>query len=159
MPNLKCAVIVTVAAAVATACVAPPKVDLEAEAKAVRERSRQWEAAVDAKDLDAIMGFYTADAVEMPANGAAAVGHDAIRSWFESWLMEPGVSDTFSGEMVEVAASGDMAYERGTYRFAMDTPRGRIEDVGKYLTLWKKIDGQWLVAVDIANSDLPAPGS
>ena len=36
-----------------------------------------------------------------------------------------------------------------------DSPRGATEDVGKYLTVWKKVDGKWQVAVDAANSDRP----
>lgn len=29
--------------------------------------------------------------------------------------------------------------------------------MGKYVTVWKKIDDTWYAAVDIANSDLPLP--
>jgi uncharacterized protein (TIGR02246 family) len=155
----KCAIAAGVAGTLAIACGSPATVDLEAEAQAVRERSRQWAAAVAAKDMNAIMDVYAPDAVQMVTNAPSAAGHAAIRSWFESWLMEPGVSNAFSGEKVEVASSGDMAYERGTYRFTMDTAQGPVEDVGKYLTLWKKVDGRWVAAIDIANSDLPAPRS
>ena len=62
---------------------------------------------------------------------------------------------TFETADVQVAASGDMAVERGTYRFTQDSPRGVTEDVGKYVTVWKKVDGTWQVAMDAANSDRP----
>jgi len=39
----------------------------------------------------------------------------------------------------------------------MKTPRGRIEDKGTYVMIWKKIDGEWKVIVDISNSGKPIP--
>jgi ketosteroid isomerase-like protein len=103
------------------------------------------------------MAFYADDAVQMPAHGPMLEGRDAIRAWILSWLAEPGVSNAFAAETVEVAACGDMAYERGTYRSSRETPEGSTHDVGTYLTVWKKIEGMWYATVDIANSDLPLP--
>ncbi len=147
-----------------TACLAligrtrTPRVDTRAEANAIRELDRRWQAAVAARDIEATLSFYAPDAVEMPANTPTIVGQEAIRKWFESWLLDPNVSNTFSPEVIEVAASGDLAYDRGTYQFAMDTPEGRVEDVGKYVLIWKKIDGEWKAIADISNSDKPLPG-
>ena len=132
-------------------------VDVEAESAAIRELGRQWRDAVTANDLDAILGFYAETALEMPANIPIAVGHQAIRVWYESWLTTE-VVNIWTTEVIEVAASGDLAYERGTYDFSMDTPDGPIEDVGKYVLIWKKIGGQWKAIIDISNSDLPLPG-
>lgn len=139
-------------------CTRTPRVDTRAEADAIRELDRQWQAALDAKDVEACLSFYAPDAVEMPANASAIVGREAIREWFESWLPDPNVSNSFAPEVIEVAASGDLAYERGTYHFVMDTPEGRVEDTGKYLMIWKKIDREWKAIADIGNSDLPLPG-
>ena len=132
-------------------------VDIEAETAAIREMGRQWRDALVANDFDAILGFYAETAMEMPANTPIALGHQAIRAWYESWLTA-GVVNIWTTEVIEVAASGDLAYERGTYDFSMDTPDGSIEDVGKYVLIWKKIAGQWKAIVDISNSDLPLTG-
>jgi ketosteroid isomerase-like protein len=45
------------------------------------------------------------------------------------------------------AASGDMAYEYGVNRFVFETPDGPVEDYGKYLVVWTKIEGEWFIAV------------
>ena len=77
----------------------------------------------------------------MPANSPIIVGRKAIHQWYSEWLLDPNVSNTFTAEVIEVAASGDLAYERGIYHVVMDSPEGRIEDVGKYVLIWKKIGG------------------
>lgn len=138
-------------------CADAPRVDTLAEADLIRELDVQWQAAVDAKDIEACLGFYAPDAMQMPANSPAFVGTEAIRNWYESWLLEPGVSNSFEPEVIEVAASGDLAYDRGTYRFVVEAPEGRVEDVGKYVVIWKKINGEWKVMADIGNSDAPLP--
>ena len=130
-------------------------VDLSTEEEEIRRLDRQWQAAVDARDVAAAAAFFAPDAVLMPANGPMIVGREGIEAWFSEWLLVPEISNTFEPDMIEVAASGDLAYDRGIYRFVMDTPEGRTEDVGKYVVVWKKIDGEWRAALDIGNSDLP----
>jgi uncharacterized protein (TIGR02246 family) len=133
----------------------PAPVDLAAEERAIREAGKAWLAAEIAKDIPVIVSFYAEDAIEMASNTPIIQGKDAIRQWYEAWLTPAGVGMTFATTEVDVAASGDMAVERGSYRFTQDSPRGRTEDVGKYVTVWKKVDGKWRVAIDAANSDRP----
>jgi uncharacterized protein (TIGR02246 family) len=148
--------IIAVAAVIASVgCGRGSSVDVQAEEEAIRRLDRQWQAAVDARDVAAAAAFFAPDAVLMPANGPMIVGREGIEAWFSEWLVVPEISNTFEPDMIEVAASGDLAYDRGTYRFVLDTPEGRTEDVGKYVVVWKKIDGEWRAALDIGNSDLP----
>ena len=132
-----------------------PVIDLAAEEAAIRQAGKDWLAAEIAKDVPRIVSFYAEDAIEMASNTPMIEGRDAIRQWYEAWLTPAGVGMTFEAADIEVAASGDMAVERGTYRFTQDSPRGGTEDVGKYVTIWKKVDGKWQVAIDAANSDRP----
>lgn len=134
---------------------AAPSVDLVAEERAIREAGKAWLAAEIAKDIPTIVSFYAEDAIEMASNTPMIQGKDAIRQWYEAWLTPAGVGMTFETADIALASSGDMAVERGTYRFTQDSPRGRTEDVGKYVTVWKKVDGKWQVAIDTANSDRP----
>ncbi len=153
----KTLVLLLALSAVVAGCSQTEVVDVEAESAAIRELGRQWRDAVTANDFDAILSFYAETAMEMPANSPIAYGHQAIRAWYESWLTAE-VINIWTTEVIEVAASGDLAYERGTYNFSMDTPDGPIKDVGKYVLIWKKIDGKWKAVADISNSDLPLPG-
>ena len=128
----------------------------DADAEAIRGLSRQWAEADSMRDVARAVMFYASDAVEMASNTPIVRGREAIQRWYESWLLDPKNRIEFATETVEVAEAGDLAYERGTYRFITKTPSGEDEDVGKYLTVWKKIDGQWKVLADMANSDRPA---
>ena len=89
-------------------CAHAPGVDTRAEADAIRELGRRWEAAVTARDIETALNFYAPQALEMQPNAPVAVGREAIWKWYKSWLT-PGVSNTWSTEVVEVAASGDLA--------------------------------------------------
>jgi uncharacterized protein (TIGR02246 family) len=140
------------------ACGGGSTVDPQAEAEAISALDRRWQAAVDARDIKAAAAFFAPNGIVMPANGPMIVGREGIEMWFSEWLVLPEVSNTFAPDVIEVAVSGDLAYDYGTYRVVIDTPEGRVEDVGKYVVVWKKIDGQWRAALDISNSDLPVAG-
>ena len=130
-----------------------------AEADLIRELDRRWQTAIAAKDVSTIIDLYAPQAIQMPAHAPRVVGRDAIKEWMKSWLLTPGSSSSFEVEEIEVAESGDIAYDRGSYKFVTERPQGRTEDVGKYLTIWKKVGGSWRVYIDTDNSDRPCPGS
>jgi uncharacterized protein (TIGR02246 family) len=140
---------------VSVGCSRQSSVDLSAESNAIRQLDREWVDAIADKDVEALVAFYAPDGVLMNANAPAVVGRDAIREWFEAALQSPNLTYNFTPEVIEVAASGDLAYDRGTYRLAMDSPQGHVEDKGKYVAVWKKIGNDWKVVVDIMNSDIP----
>ena len=52
-----------------------------------------------------------------------------------------------------------MAWEYGINRLVFTGPDGDIVDLGKYLATWRKVDGEWYVAVVSFSSDAlpPAP--
>jgi len=131
------------------------EVDTRAEAEKISELSDAWQKAVATRNIDACTTFYAPDAVEMLANAPIVEGSEAIYEWFADWIFDTTVTNTFQSDVIEVASSGDLAYERGTWHFVMDTEEGPIEDYGKYVVVWKKIDGDWKVIIDISNSDLP----
>lgn len=56
---------------------------------------------------------------------------------------------------VEVARSGDLAWEHGIYEFATSDKTGKTAtENGTYVTVWKKQrDGAWKVVGDIHNTN------
>ena len=158
MRRLRIVVLVLVAAvAGVVGCTRGPSVDLTAEAEKIRARSRQWLVADSTRDVEGAVAMYAQDAIELAANTPAVFGRGAIRTWYESWLPDTTTSLTFATATVDVSSSGDLAYERGIYRFVTNGPKGRSEDEGKYVTIWRKTAGTWEVVLDMANSDLPVP--
>ena len=135
-----------------------PQVDIAAETEAVRARSEGVVTAEAAFDVPAALTFWAEDAISQGAGmpqiqGKAAIG-DLYRQYFESGLLKE-----FSGTTshLEVSAAGDLAYEYGVNRFVLAGPEGDLLDMGKYLAVWKKIDGEWFVAALAFTSDAPAP--
>ena len=135
-----------------------PDVSTLSEAKAVQDLSQRWLKAEIAKDIPTIMTFYAEDAMEMASNTPVIIGKEPIQKWYEGWLKPEGVSMTFATEEVRVATSLDLAVERGTYHFVQKNASGQVDDTGKYVTVWKKVKGEWKVSIDTATSDLPCQG-
>jgi uncharacterized protein (TIGR02246 family) len=121
----------------------------QAEARRLRERSAAVVAAEARKNIDSVLTYYAADAVIQPPGAPAAKGHDAIRQLYADFYRAvPFTSFTASITTLEVGAGGDLAYETGVNRFGFDSAGRSTEDIGKYLTVWRKLDGEWrIVAV------------
>lgn len=141
---------------VLTACA--PRVDLEAAEAEFRARA---EAVVEAErrmDPDAASAFYMEDAIVLPAGAPLIRGREGVRAMYQE-VMGSGMVKSFDATTthLEVAPSGDIGYEYGVNRMTITTPDGDMLDVGKYLAIWKKVDGQWYAAVLAFNSDAAAP--
>ena len=122
----------------------------------IRQLDRDWVAKVAAKDLAGVVAFYAKDGVLMAPGGPPAEGIAAITEGWRGILGLPNGSLTFAPTRVTVAKSADLAYETGTYSLAFDGTKGRVQDQGKYVVVWKKEGGQWKAAADIFNTNLPA---
>ena len=92
----------------------------------------------------------------MPPQAPLGKGRAAIQQTRASMMQLPGFDLTFVPEQIIVSSSGDMALDRGTYKFAVASKGGAKTDAGKYVVVWRKVGGEWKAAADIFNSDLPA---
>jgi ketosteroid isomerase-like protein len=132
------------------------EVDVYAEAEKLLEIDREFAASsLEVGAADAFRQYMAEDAVQMPNGSYPVFGRDAIYEWMR------GDDDvyTLSWQPIDaaVAASGDMGWTLGDWKFTGKNIDG--EDVtvyGKYVNVWKKVDGQWKVMIDIGNTS-PAP--
>ena len=82
----------------------------------------------------------------------------AIGNLYHEFFTTMGVKELVgTPSRVEMARSADLAYETGVNRIVVRTPNGDMLDMGKYLIVWKKINGQWYVAALSFTSDAAAP--
>jgi uncharacterized protein (TIGR02246 family) len=127
---------------------------IEAEVD-IRAATVAWSKASQARDVEKAVSFYADDAIELVNKAPAAVGKENIRKVWREMLAEPGPGLTFSTTEVEVAHSGEMAWEHGIYDLATSDKTGKVADEkGKYVVVWKKqFDGSWKVVADIDNTD------
>jgi len=142
-------------------CNTAPKVDILAETDAIRILEDQWTAALQSSDAEKIISFYAADAVSMSSNKPIITGLEAIANKIRSDLADTTFNfNTYKGtvDAVEISTAGDLAYARGHDEISMKTKDGIVKEEGKWVDIWKKIDGQWKVVVSIGSSNQPAAG-
>jgi ketosteroid isomerase-like protein len=133
---------------------APPDTRAADEA-AVRAASAEWAKVAAAKDLDKTLSYYAEDASMFPPNAAVVTGSEARRKAWTQLFSPAELAFSNKATKVEVAKSGDLAYEIGTFEEAFKDASGKpVNVVGKYVVVWKKQgDGQWKAIVDIFNTD------
>jgi uncharacterized protein (TIGR02246 family) len=129
------------------------KVDLNAEEQAIRAISMKWLESEKNNDAAASAALFADDGISYSANVEPAVGPAAIEeSFVKSREKNPGLVVDWTTDRVEVAASGDLAVEYGSYKMSLPGPEGLKEDYGKYITVYRKMNGTWKVAADIGVS-------
>lgn len=128
-----------------------PATNVEDVKKQIEEADARQVKAFETKDLAEMTANYAPDAVVLPQNGPMVTGKENIEAMFKE--MSEMMGD-FTFSMTSFDASGDLAYEIGTYSGTF----GGISDNGKYLTVWKKqANGKWMIVADIFNTDLAPP--
>lgn len=145
-----------VLAAAACAPQTPPPPDLAAEEQAVRAVSMQWLEYEKAKDIAAIIGLFTDDGVVIGENlepVPAHAGYEAQRTSY--WAANPSLVVSWATDRVQVATSADLAVEWGSWSETGRGPDGTGEDHGRYVTVYRKVNGVWKVASDIGLSTKP----
>jgi len=144
-----------------SACTTTPKVDIQAEKDLIQNYEDQWTVALQSGDAEKIVGFYATEAVSMRSNQPVYIGLNAIRNGIESMLADTTlIFNTYTGKVdaIEISVSGDMAYSYGHDEIMVKTKDGLVKDEGKWVDIWKKIDGQWKVTVSCGNSNKPLAG-
>ena len=142
-------------------CTSTPTVDPVAEAEAIRNIENQWTVALQNKDTDKIMSIYSPEGVVMKPNNAIYVGLQSIRKQVESDFADTTMlwnTTSSTIDIIEVSASGDIAYARGINRGKMKTLTGIVEISDKWIDIYKKVDGEWKCSVGIWNSNNPLEG-
>src|SRR5262245_14814842 len=141
-----------VAAILLGSCAAAPQkptVDVAAVKAALAEINQKYTAAVAAHDANALMPLYADDARMLPANAPRTDGHDGIRKTWERFVATPRLELTFNSSDITVTEAGEMAYDVGAYKLKFTDPKGKpVEDVGKYVTIFKKVGDEWKISVE-----------
>jgi len=137
---------------------AEPPDNRAAEEAAIRASIEAWSASAQAKDAAKFASFYTADGILMLERMPNLEGPAAIEEAHAAMMQDPNFDLSFAADHVEVARSGDLAYETGAYTMTMSDPEGKpATQTGHYTVVWKKdAAGTWKVAVDVPVSDPPA---
>jgi ketosteroid isomerase-like protein len=99
----------------------------------------------------AFLAFAAADATMFRDGVGPIRGHAAIGKAFRE---SGGAVLEWAPEGGEVAASGDLSYTWGYFHWT--TGDGK-QGTGNYVSIWRKIDGQWKWIVDLGVDAPPKP--
>jgi uncharacterized protein (TIGR02246 family) len=135
--------------------VEPPDTRAADEA-AIRAATKEWSSGATAKDAEKFASFYAEDATLMLGNVPDLKGATAIRETAGGMMQDANFALSFETTAVQVARSGDMAYELGTYSVTTTNPKTKkpATEKGNYVVVWKKqADGKWKAIVDAPVSD------
>ena len=130
--------------------------DTAAVSSMMRKDTAAWVDAYNAGDADKIVAMYADDAVVMPPEAPAMVGHEAVKQYLTTDMAaSKAAGATFALDTDTVGVSGDLGWHSGT--FHVNGSSGASVATGKYLEVWHQDPkGNWLMIRDIWNTDAPA---
>jgi uncharacterized protein (TIGR02246 family) len=126
------------------------------EMRAVIEAANDvFMATFNRGDAAGLAALYTEDGQLMPPNAGFMTDREAVQGFWQA-VMDRGVKKAaiITGE---VEGHGDTAIE--VSRFQLFGEGEQELDQGKFIVIWKQVDGQWRLHRDIFNSSNPPPGS
>ena len=135
--------------------------DTTAEADAIRAGTAAWETAYAAGDAALLAGAYAEDGVLFPPDAPPVSGRAAIGEFLRNdsaKTRSAGLKFDISEDST-VEVSGKLAYEAGTFK-VLDSS-GTTVATGKFIGVFNKVEGKWLLVRDTWNMDAaptpPAP--
>jgi uncharacterized protein (TIGR02246 family) len=121
------------------------------------DRTKQFVAAVKAKDAAKVAACYTEDAVWMQPNGPRVNGQKEIQDHARRLFQDSPSADL---ELRPLASqvSGDLGFIQGEFVTSGKGPNGQfVREKGNYVWILKNVAGEWKIAHDIFNSSEPPP--
>lgn len=118
----------------------------------LEERQAGFLSALGAGDLDGTVAYFAEDAVLHIANMPPHRGRAAIRGLYENVFRFSTASEHLP-ESLTIASGGDMAYGFGSVNTVFAREGGPVAYAGKYLLVWERLDGEWLIAAYSISND------
>lgn len=128
-----------------------PKQDMAQVRSEIAAIEKQWAAAENAKDVNALMALYADDAVTMPDGAASISGKAAIQKYHEANYAKPAKHASIDFETVDVYGQGDVVTEVGKTMYK--DAAGKTIGSGKYVAIYEKRDGKYVCIREIYNKD------
>lgn len=156
MINFRNLVVLAASLAALAACAKTAPPDTTADEAAVRPVNIAWFKAYNAGDGAAVAALYAEDAVLNAPGVPAARGNASIREFYlkdAAAFAAAGLTNV-DGPTSDIGVSGDLAWQWGTYK--VTDKSGTTLEAGKYLTVFQRKDGKWMIIRDTWNSDAAA---
>lgn len=110
-----------------------------------------WAAALNKKDMAALMSLYADDAISMQNDGPVLKGKAAIQSQQDKDFAAPPKYASISFQTQDVYGTAEEVTEVGTSE--EKDVAGKVIGTGKYMAIFQKRDGNYLCIREIYNRD------
>jgi uncharacterized protein (TIGR02246 family) len=120
---------------------------------AIEAANAQFSAAAAQGDGSGLAALYAADGQVLPAGSEVIRGRDAIRKFWQGAL-DSGIAG-IGLKTLEVFAHGSTATEVGQYE--LRDKAGKVLDHGKYIVVWRREGGKWMLLRDMFSTNVPTP--
>lgn len=110
-----------------------------------------WVQRFAAHDAAGLAALYTEDAQLLPPDMEVVSGRAAIQEFVAK--NNPPDGPAFEFATIETLVFGDYAHRQGSY--TVKAPDGSALESGKFIELWKKVDGKWLIHRDMWSRNAP----
>ncbi|MGC3980243.1 MAG: nuclear transport factor 2 family protein [Steroidobacteraceae bacterium] len=118
------------------------------------EVTQSFAIAFTKHDLDNCLALFTDDAQILPEHGTVISGHKEIENFLKN-SMTPIIS--FKTETDMLLVRSDIGVEQGHFT-VRNIKRGADIEMGKYMHIWKRQDGKWMLYRVIYNTDVAPEG-
>lgn len=119
----------------------------------IETRLTEFETALNGGDAAGVAALYTEDAMVLPPDGEIAEGREAIHALWQS-LIDAGLGQ-IDLQPADIEVAGNVAAETSTFEGVVTSEEGETPVAGKYVVVWKRIDGVWFLHRDIWNTPTP----
>ena len=119
---------------------------------AIEDANKDFMSVFAKGDAAGVAAPYTENGQVLPANVGIITGHVGIQGFWQA-VMDMGIKSA-KLETVEVEDFGETAHEVG--RYTLLGAKEQVLDSGKYVVVWKKDGGHWLLHRDIWTTSMPS---
>ncbi|PIK47399.1 hypothetical protein BSL78_15733 [Apostichopus japonicus] len=116
----------------------------------IEAADRKLENCFGSADFVGLSNLYTEDCKVLATGSPMLEGHEGVAKLFKG-VYDSGPKSVKLVEEEIGTAGGDVIYSRGLYTFFLAD--GSVADEGKFVVLWKRVNGQMYLYTDIINTN------
>ncbi len=124
----------------------------------LRQTELDFARAFAERDVARFASF-VADDARFTGGGRLREGKAAILEQWTKMMQNPDLTLTWSPDIVELSAAGDLGYTSGPYEFALKRPDGTLAlERGRFASIWRRqANGSYRIVFDIGSPEEQPP--
>ena len=135
--------------------------DRKQDEQKLMETSRAWSREAQAGNVDAMLAYWSDDAIVIQPGQEVTRGREPLRAMIERMNKLPGFAISWEPLEARISDGGDLGYLIERTTVTMNGPEGKpVTQQYRAVTIWRKQpDGSWKNVVDISNPGPSAPAT